>query len=611
MKYFCILLTSDKKRVDHVLSHVLKKISSLEIFPAIEAKTNELEYYLEDREINEKFLKFCKRGQLACLLSHLQIWKKMVTEDIQECIIFEDDVKLPDDFKYDIPEDADFAYLYIHPKCKKNHDKDMVKGYKTYGTVAYYIKKSLASEFIDYFQKITTTVDDSISWYLDYYKKIYYCMDLVDTVGSLFNQKNTGIGSSIGETGLYKNNKAEATFYIDQGEFLFYPCCDSKDNIYYSNNIDVDKILKNDKVAAYSLENGNSGWLKKSTNDIYINKKSNLYVKKMKNPPSILLTGGCGYIGSHTAYEIIQEYPDHHIVIIDNLSNSDYSVINKLKLFTKNLFYYNLDIKTDIHKIFENHYIRTVIHFAAYKAVGESVENPLKYYANNIGGLINLLETMKKYNVKNLIFSSSATVYGHPESLPLYETSKTGTLNPYGRTKLFAEEILKDMKDMNIICLRYFNPVGASKTGLFYENPKGIPNNLFPYILDVIKGKREKLNIFGKDYKTPDGTAIRDYLHVVDLAKAHVAAMKYVENVDFDIFNLGTGTGYSVLEIATNFIKILKEAGIEKELKYEFVDRRAGDSPQVYANCDKAFNVLGWKAELTLEDMIKDSLFLL
>ena len=603
MKYFCILLKSDKKRVDHVISHVVKKIPQVEIFPAIEAKTNELEYYLGQKSINESFLKFCKRGQLACLLSHLELWKKMVRQDIEQAIIFEDDVKIPESFNINIPEDADFVYLYIHPKSRKNHGKEIVNGYKTYGTVAYYINKNLALEFITFFEKITTTVDDSISWYLDNYNKKYYCIDIVDTVGTLFNYQKTGIGSSIGETELYKNSSPEPTFYIDHGDFLFYPFCDCKNNIYYSNNIDPEKIQKNDKILGYSVEKGNSGWLKEKCDQIYINKNSNLYIKKIINKPAILLTGACGYLGSHTTLEVIQEYPNHQIVIIDDLSNSQEDVIHKLKLFTNNIFYYNLDVKGNIDKVFECHNVQTVIHFAAYKAVGESIENPLKYYSNNIGGLINLLQTMKKYNVKNLIFSSSATVYGDPESLPLTENSKTGTLNPYGRTKLFAEEILRDMKDMRIICLRYFNPVGASKTGLFHETPKGIPNNLFPYILDVINGKREKLYIFGQDYETPDGTAIRDYLHVVDLAKGHIAAMKYIQKVEFEIFNLGTGKGYSVLEIVNNFIKILG-----KDIPFELTERRPGDSPEVYADCKKAFNLLGWKAELTLNDMIKDSL---
>ena len=625
MKYFCILLKSDKKRLNHVISHVLKEIPSLRIIPAIEGKTNQLEYYLQDRKINEKFLKFCKRGQLACLLSHLELWKTMVEEDIEEAIIFEDDVKLPNNFNVDIPKDADFVYLYIHPKSKKEDNKQMIRGYKTYGTVAYYIKKELASEFITFFEKITTTVDDSISWYLDYYKKNYYCIDLVDTVGSLYHHKNGGIGSSIGETILYKNSNGIPSFYIDQEDFLFYPCCDCEDNIYYSNNINKEEILKNDKIAGFSLEKNsdfsleknsdfslennsnlslenNSGWLKKS-NKIYVNKNTNLYIKKIKGKPSILLPGSCGYIGSHTALEIIEEYPDHDLIIIDDLSNSNDDVIDKLKLFTNNLVYYNLDVKNNIDKVFEYHNIETVIHFAAYKAVGESIENPLKYYSNNIGGLINLLQTMKKYNVKNLIFSSSATVYGEPESLPLTEKSKTSTLNPYGRTKLFAEEILKDMRDMKIICLRYFNPVGASRSGIIGENPKGVPNNLFPYIMNVISGKKEKLYIFGNDYDTEDGTAIRDYLHVSDLAKGHIAAMKYIDKVDFEIFNLGTGKGYSVLEIVNNFTKILN-----KDIPYEFVERRKGDSPEVYADCSKALKLLGWKAELTLEDMIKDSL---
>ena len=598
MKYFCILLKSNKTRLNHVIS-LLKVIPSLTIFPSIEGKTNELEYKLEKREIGEKFLKFCRRGQLACLLSHLEVWKNMVKENIEEAVILEDDVTLSNNFTDIIfPKDADFIYLYVHPDCSSSNNKEFVKGYKTYGTVSYYIKLNLAKELITFFNKISTTVDDSLSWYLDNYNKTYYCANLVDTIGSLYFHKNEGIGSAIGETDLYKNNITIPSFYIEEEDYLFYPCCDCKGNIYFTSNINKEKILKDNKITGFT----NNGWIKKSCEDIYINIKTNLYVKKRKGRKCILLTGGCGYIGSHTALEIMKDdtMKEYDLIIVDNLSNSDENVLNKLKLFSNNLYYYNYDITQNIDKLFIYHDIEYVIHFAAYKSVGESVEDPLKYYYNNISGLINLLQTMKKYNVTNIIFSSSATVYGYPESLPLTEESKVNTLNPYGRTKLFAEEILRDLeKDMKIICLRYFNPVGTN--GIIRENPKGIPSNLFPYIIDVINGKREKLYIYGGDYPTKDGTAIRDYIHVLDLGQGHISALKYINKMDknFDIFNLGTGNGYSVLEIVNNFSLILG-----REIPYEIVDRRKGDSSEVYADCSKALRILNWKAELTLENMI-------
>jgi len=588
---------------------MLKKIPSLNIFPAIDGKTNELEYNLENRKIDEKFLKFCRRGQVACLLSHLNLWKKIVEENIENAIILEDDVKLDIDItNVNIPKDADFAYLYVHPDCIKKeidcvntNENVFEKGYFTYGLVCYYITKKLAEELISFFKyKITTTVDDTVSWYLDNYNKKYYCANLVYTVGSLYFHKQSGIGSTIGNTTLYKDNSGIPSFYIDKEDYLYYPCCNCDDNLYFSNN------LKNvEKYSGYSI-NEKGGWIKKSCDNIYIDVNSYLYVKKKKSgTPAILLTGGCGYIGSHTALELIKEYPNHELAILDNLTNSDINVIDKLKLFTDKLFFYNLDITENIDKVFEYHDIKSVIHFAALKSVSESIDKPLKYYNNNISGLINLLKTMQKYKVENLIFSSSATVYGNPEALPLTEESSTSAINPYGKTKLFAEEILKDLKDMNIICLRYFNPVGASKTGLIKENPKGVPNNLFPFIISVIKGKRDKLYIFGNDYPTKDGTAIRDYIHIEDLAKGHISALKYLKNKEniFDIFNLGTGKGHSVLEIVKAF-----EKEIGKEISYEFAEKRKGDSCEVYANCDKAEKMLNWKAELHLEDMIKNSL---
>lgn len=325
----------------------------------------------------------------------------------------------------------------------------------------------------------------------------------------------------------------------------------------------------------------------------------------------ILLTGGCGFIGSHTAVELLLE--GYSLIIVDNLDNSNYDVIRKIKEIVKledriSFFNYDITNRENLEIIFKHHpNIEAVIHFAAYKAVSESVAEPLKYYKNNLVGLLNLLDCMKKYNVYNFIFSSSATVYGNPESLPLTEESSLSTLNPYGNTKLFGEEILKDVSNItNIktIILRYFNPVGAHPSGLIGESPKGIPNNLFPYILSVIRKEIDHLHVFGNDYPTKDGTGVRDYIHVVDLAKGHVAALKHIHNVDnYDIFNLGTGNGYSVLEIVNKFSELL-----EYEVPHIITERRYGDSAEVYADCSKASNILNWKAELNLENMVRDTL---
>ena len=324
---------------------------------------------------------------------------------------------------------------------------------------------------------------------------------------------------------------------------------------------------------------------------------------------SILLTGGTGFIGSHTAIELLKE--GHDVIIIDNLSNSTDDIITKISTITKkSITFYNADINNfdDLDLIFTNHQINTVIHFAAFKAVGESVSNPLKYYQNNVGGLLSLLKTMDKHDVTNIIFSSSATVYGDPEILPITENSLLSAINPYGQTKLIGENILRDLYRSNdkykIIILRYFNPVGAHESGLIGESPLGRPNNLFPYILDVAKGKRAHLNIYGNDYNTPDGTGIRDYIHVVDLAQGHVKSLDYIvsSTANFiNTYNLGTGKGYSVLDIVTEF-------SYHTTIKYKMVDRRKGDSPQVYADCSLAKNELGWVSTKTLKDMVKDSL---
>ena len=324
---------------------------------------------------------------------------------------------------------------------------------------------------------------------------------------------------------------------------------------------------------------------------------------------SILLTGGCGFIGSHTAVELIQK--GHHVIIVDNLSNSNKNVVDKIKEITGiTPVFYERDITSDLDDVFESYYIRTVIHFAAYKAVGESVLDPLKYYSNNIVGLISLLTCMEKHNVNRIIFSSSATVYGNPTSLPLTESSPLSCLNPYGRTKLFGEEIIRDVVRANLkiqaTILRYFNPVGAHESGLIGESPLGVPRNLFPYIIDVIKGKRPHLNIYGVDYDTIDGTGVRDYIHVVDLALGHVAALNKMSDSEIDgtkIYNLGTGKGYSVLEIVKAFNK-----SSQYEIPFMMTDRREGDSPEVYADCSLAKEELGWVATRNLNDMVKDSL---
>ena len=341
----------------------------------------------------------------------------------------------------------------------------------------------------------------------------------------------------------------------------------------------------------------------------------------------ILLTGGLGFIGSHTCVELLNN--NYEIIIIDNLSNSSIDVIDKIvKITNKNIYFYqgNIGDKTLLNKIFNEHNIDTVIHFAAHKSVDESVKYPLKYYDNNIIELINLLTIMIKYKIKKIIFSSSATVYGDPISLPLTENSKLNPINPYGRTKLMSEQILQDVSKaygMKVIILRYFNPVGAHKSGLLGENPNGTPNNLFPYILQVIAGKKDCLNIFGKDYDTTDGTAIRDYIHVMDLAKAHVKSLENLNSLDgldglvdsndvnnIRIYNLGTGKGYSVLDVVNMFNKVLLSYNNKdnKSIKYEFTERREGDASEIYTDCSLVLKELGWSSIFDLEQMVIDSL---
>ena len=325
---------------------------------------------------------------------------------------------------------------------------------------------------------------------------------------------------------------------------------------------------------------------------------------------AILLPGGAGFIGSHTAVELLNAGKE--IIILDNFSNSKPEVLDSIKKITgKDFKFYEIDYldKEELEKVFKENEIEAVLNFAGYKAVGESVKKPIEYYTNNISGALVLLETMKKYNVKKFIFSSSATVYGDPETMPITEECKTGgTTNPYGTTKLFIEQILKDLyksdDSWDICILRYFNPVGAHESGLIGEEPQGIPNNLMPYIVRVASGKLQELSVFGNDYPTPDGTGVRDYIHVVDLAKGHVKALEKLDKEEkgLYIYNLGTGKGYSVLDMVKAF-----EQATRKKVPYKIAPRREGDIAMCYADPKKAKEELGWTAEKTLEDMCKDS----
>ena len=324
----------------------------------------------------------------------------------------------------------------------------------------------------------------------------------------------------------------------------------------------------------------------------------------------ILVTGGCGYIGSHTVVELIENNFD--VLIIDDFSNSNKETIENIhKITGVKPTFYDCDLK-EIHTVRkilkENKDIAATIHFAAYKAVGESVAKPLLYYQNNLVSLLNILSTQLEIGTTNFIFSSSATVYGNPKTLPITEENETQRpFSPYGNSKKIAEEILEDLskanKDCNLISLRYFNPIGAHKSGLIGELPNGIPNNLMPYITQTAVGLRDKLSVYGNDYPTPDGTPIRDYIHVVDLAKAHVKALKRQlqnkQEENFEVFNLGTGKGYSVLEVIKAFEEVSK-----KKLNYEIVERRDGDVPKLYADAKLAEEKLEWKANKSLEEMI-------
>ena len=324
---------------------------------------------------------------------------------------------------------------------------------------------------------------------------------------------------------------------------------------------------------------------------------------------NVLLSGGAGYIGSHTCVQLINA--GHNAIIVDNFSNSCPEAVRRVEEITgAKIPLYEADVcdAQALEKVFAENKIDAVIHFAGYKAVGESCEKPVEYYRNNIDSTLTMLELMKKYGVNNFVFSSSATVYGTPISVPLIETMPTGSpTNPYGWTKLMIEQILKDTASANpelsVVLLRYFNPIGAHESGRIGENPNGIPNNLMPYITQVAAGRLEQHGVFGNDYPTHDGTGVRDYIHVVDLANGHVKAIDYAaKNQGSEIFNLGTGTGYSVLDIVNAFIKVNNV-----DIPYVIKPRRSGDVAECYADPAKAEKILGWKAEKNLEDMCRDS----
>lgn len=323
---------------------------------------------------------------------------------------------------------------------------------------------------------------------------------------------------------------------------------------------------------------------------------------------AILVTGGAGYIGSHTVIELLNA--NYEVVIVDDYSNAKPEVLNRIKeIAGKEPIFHEVDItdKPALEEVFKQHDLEAVIHFAGYKAVGESVAQPLKYYHNNLTGTIVLMELMNQYDVKKMVFSSSATVYGMNNKAPFTEDLPLSTTNPYGTTKMFIEQFIVDQaaadESWSAALLRYFNPIGAHESGRIGEDPNDIPNNLMPFITQVAVGKREKLSVFGEDYDTHDGTGVRDYIHVVDLAKGHLKALERVlETTGVEPYNLGTGVGYSVLDVVKAF-----ESANDVEIPYEVVDRRPGDIATSYADATKALNDLGWKAEKSLEDMCRDS----
>lgn len=328
----------------------------------------------------------------------------------------------------------------------------------------------------------------------------------------------------------------------------------------------------------------------------------------MSNSMNVLLTGGAGYIGSHTAIELINS--GHNVIVVDNLVNSSEESVKRVREITgKEILFYNSDVcdADALRDIFKANEIAAVVHFAGLKSVGESVAKPIEYYRNNIDSTLSLLEVMQEFNVSKLVFSSSATVYGTPDELPLKESSRTGMgiTNPYGQTKFMIEQILRDVQlaqpDMSITLLRYFNPVGAHSSGQIGEDPNDVPNNLLPYVAQVAVGKLSSVKVFGNDYETPDGTGVRDYIHVTDLASGHVAALDHI-SPGVHTYNLCTGKGTSVLELIEAFSK-----AAEKEIPYEIVDRRPGDIASCYATADLAHKELGWKATKNIAEACTDS----
>ncbi len=323
---------------------------------------------------------------------------------------------------------------------------------------------------------------------------------------------------------------------------------------------------------------------------------------------TVLVTGGAGYIGSHTCLRLLEE--GYNVVVIDNLSNSSHESIKRVERLTnRSVHFYAGDIldSSALHHIFSHHSIDAVIHFAGLKAVGESVSVPLKYYENNVIGTLTLLDSMRQFHVHRLVFSSSATVYGNPDQVPIQESAPLRVTNPYGRTKLMIEDILRDVSISEakwaIALLRYFNPIGAHPSGQIGEDPSDIPNNIMPYITQVAVGLRDKLNIFGNDYPTKDGTGVRDYIHVMDLAEGHLQALAYTfSHTGTEAFNLGTGTGYSVLQLVQSF-----ETTTKQSIPYKFTERRPGDIASCYADATKAENLLKWKAKHDIDDMCRDA----
>ncbi len=327
----------------------------------------------------------------------------------------------------------------------------------------------------------------------------------------------------------------------------------------------------------------------------------------------VLVTGGAGFIGSHTVVDLLEH--DYKVVVVDDLSNSSEKVLDRIDAIvgderSNNLSFYRADVcdRDALEAIFDDNDIDRVIHFAGFKAVGESVSKPIEYYSNNLGSTLTLVDVMRAHGCKSIVFSSSSTVYGDPDSLPLTEASpKKNATNPYGWTKWMIEQILQDLvvadPEWNVVLLRYFNPIGAHPSGLMGEDPKGIPNNLVPYVAQTAVGKREYVHVYGNDYATVDGTGVRDYIHVCDLAAGHVAALAWMNGRSgCEVFNLGTGTGSSVLQVIEAF-----SAACGKDVPYKIEERRAGDIAENYANCDKAHELLGWKAKYDIADMCRDS----